>query len=50
MALAQEVVGVLVGGCTIDELTKRVAEVCRLYAGTLASPLAGREPGPVAPR
>ena len=50
MALAQEVVGVLVGGCTIDELTKRVAEVGRLDAGMLASPSAGPDLGPVAPR
>lgn len=50
MALAEELVDVLVGVCTSDELTKRVAEVRRLYAGALASPPAGPDLGPVAPR
>jgi hypothetical protein len=50
VALAEEVVGVVVDVCTTDELTKRVAEIRRLYAGTLASPLAGPYLGPVALR
>ena len=50
MALAEEVAYVLVGVYTADELTKRVAEVGRLYAGTLASPPADPDLGPVAPR
>jgi hypothetical protein len=50
MALAAKVVGVLAGVCTTDELTNRVAEVRALYADTLASPLAGRGLGLVAPR
>jgi hypothetical protein len=50
VALAEEVVDVPVGVCTTDELTKRVAKVRRLYAGTLASPLAGPDLGQVAPR
>lgn len=50
MAIAEKVADVLVGVCTTDELTKRGAEVRRLYAGTLASPLAGPNLGPVAPR
>jgi hypothetical protein len=50
VALAEEVVDVLVGVCTTDELSKRVAEVRRLYADTLASPPAGPDLGPVASR
>lgn len=50
MALAEEVVDVLVGVCTTDELTKRVAEVRRLDADTLVSPPAGPDLGSVAPR
>jgi len=50
VALVEQVVGVLVGVCTADELTRCVAEVRRLYAGTLASPPAGPDLGPVAPR
>ena len=50
MALAKEVVGVLVGVYTTDELTIRVAEVRRLYADRLASPPAGPDLGRVAPR
>ena len=50
MALAEEVVDVLVGVYTTDELTKRVAEVRRLYAGMLASPPAGPDLAPVTPR
>jgi hypothetical protein len=50
MALAAEVVDVLAGVRTTDELTSGVAEVRALYAETLASPLAGRDPGLVAPR
>jgi len=50
VALAEEVAYVLVGVYTADELTKRVAEVGRLYAGTLASPPADPDLGPVAPR
>lgn len=50
VALAEEVADVLVGVYTADELTKRVAAVGRLYAGTLASPPAGPGLGPVAPR
>jgi hypothetical protein len=50
MVLAEEVADVLVGVYTADELTKRVAEVGRLYAETLASPPAGLGPGLVAPR
>ena len=50
MALAEEVVGVLVGVCVTHELTKRAAEVCRRCADTLARPLAGPDLEPVAPR
>jgi hypothetical protein len=50
VALAEEVADVLVGVCTTDDLTKRVAEVRRLYAGTLPSLPAGPDRGPVAPR
>ena len=50
MALAEEVVDVLVGVCTTDGLTKRVAEVRRVYADALASQPSGPDLGPVAPR
>ena len=49
-ALAEEVVGVVAGVCAAYEPTKRVAEVGRLGAGSLASPPAGPDLGPVAPR
>ena len=50
MALAEEVVDVLVGVYMTDEPARRVAEVGRLYAGTLAGPPAGPDLGRVAPR
>jgi hypothetical protein len=50
VALAEEVVDVLVGVCTTDELTRRVAEVRWLYEGRLASPPAGPGLGPVVSR
>lgn len=50
MAVAEEVAGVLVGVYAADELTERVAEVRHLYAGTLASLLAGRDLGLAAQR
>lgn len=50
MALAEEVADVLVGVYTADELTERVAEVGRSYAGALVGPPDGPGLGPVAPR
>lgn len=50
VTVAEEVVDVVVGVCTTDELTKGVAEVRRLCAGPLASPSAGPDLGRVAPR
>jgi len=50
MALADEVVDVLVGVCTTGDLTKRVAEAGRLYADRPASALADPDLGPVDPQ